>query len=173
MAHIKTDDWSFDGVGQGDVYRNRSMYDIQSVTADQLQKGQLDYPCPICGGDHAPESHRTPLDVRKAYDLPMSWGDQEGVTYPPNKYGASNWVEALHDNPIPQTPRMTLESEDRLGSRFTQQVMGLEETDPDPVVTRPKTEQSTLGFNWGRTIQQFNPASIPWGSGHPYYPGGA
>ena len=124
----------FDGRTKDQVYRNRSMYDIQRVTADEL-----DASCPICGGDHAPESHMTGatgmVDKRKAYDLPMSWGDQEGVTYPPNKYGASNWAEALHDNPIPQTPN------------FVRQVMGLEETNPDPVVTRPRTERDTFGFN--------------------------
>ena len=57
---------------------------------------------------------------------------------------------------------------------FVDQVMGLEATNPDPVVTQPKTEQSTFGLNWGQTIQQFDPVlSSPWGPGHPHWPGGA
>ena len=57
---------------------------------------------------------------------------------------------------------------------FVDQVMGLEATNPDPVVTRPKTESSSFGFNWGQTIQQFDPVlSSPWGPGHPHWPGGA
>jgi len=64
--------------------------------------------------------------------------------------------------------------EEHQAAEFTKQVMGLEATNPDPVVTQPKTEQSTFGLNWGQTIPPVDPiTSTPWGPGHPYWPGGA
>ena len=65
-------------------------------------------------------------------------------------------------------------TEEHQAKSFVDQVMGLEATNPDPVVTQPKTEQSTFGLNWGQTIPPVDPiTSTPWGPGHPYWPGGA
>lgn len=43
--------------------------------------------------------------------------------------------------------------EEHQATAFTNQVMGLEATNPDPVVTRPRTERDTFGFNWSDILR--------------------